>query len=194
MRRLAALLALLVCSGAAFAQGDLRPGDAARLDRFDASAGSALLQALSGGAPEDVAALTKALSGTAQVAFDETLAGDWSCRTMKLGGLSPLLVYTDFKCRFTIRPDGSFGFEKLTGSQRTRGTITFREGRAIYAGVGYIADEDPADYADLPADFTSDGRVQTNVAVFERVSPSRARLMFPAPAVESDFDILELTR
>lgn len=194
MIRPAALLALLICaSSPAAAQTDLRPGDAARLDRFEDAAGRGLLQALAGGAPQDVAALTTALSGTPQVAFDETLAGDWACRTMKLGRLTPLVVYTDFKCRFTIRQDGFF-FEKLTGSQLTRGMITFREGRAVYVGVGYVADETPVDYADLPADFTSDGRVQTDIAVFERVSPTRARLMFPAPAVESDFDILELTR
>ncbi|QFT59026.1 hypothetical protein FIU94_09320 [Sulfitobacter sp. THAF37] len=194
IRPLLTTLALLIWAAPAAAQVDLRPTDAARLDRFDASAGRAILQALAGGAPGDVAALATALSGTPQVAFDETLSGDWSCRTMKLGGISALVVYTDFKCRFSLRADGSFAFEKLTGSQLTRGTITFREGRAVYVGVGYVSEEDPAAYADLPADFTSDGRVQTDVAVFERVSPTRARLMFPAPAVESDFDILELTR
>ncbi|APE44293.1 DUF4893 domain-containing protein [Sulfitobacter alexandrii] len=187
-------LALLLTATAAPAQVDLRAADAARLDGFESAAGRALLQALAGGAEGDVAALVTALSGTPQVAFDETLAGDWSCRTMKLGGISALVVYTDFRCRFTLRPDGTFAFEKLTGSQLTHGTISFREGRAVYVGVGYVADETPADYADLPADFVSDGRVQTDVAVFERVSPRRARLMFPAPAVESDFDILELTR
>lgn len=192
MRRFCLVIAL--CAGLpAVAQSDLRPGDAARLDGFQTSAGRGLLQALSGGAPDDVATLIKALSGPPQVAFDETLAGDWSCRTMKLGGLTALGVYRPFKCRFTLRADGFF-FEKLTGSQRTRGTISLREGRAVYVGVGYVSDATPIDYADLPADFTSDGRMQTDVAVFERISPSQARLMFPAPANESDFDILELTR
>ncbi|MBD3663953.1 DUF4893 domain-containing protein [Sulfitobacter aestuariivivens] len=175
------------------AQTTLRPDDAARLDGFTTSAGNALLQALSGGDSQDIAALTKALSGAPQIAFDETLSGDWRCRTMKLGGISPLVVYTPFGCRITATDTG-FGFEKLTGSQRTKGTIFLRNGRAIYAGVGYVAGETVPDYADLPADFTSDGRIQSDVAVFERISPTRARLMFPSPAVESDFDILELTR
>ncbi|MEM6306074.1 MAG: DUF4893 domain-containing protein [Pseudomonadota bacterium] len=175
------------------AQTDLRAADAARLQGFDTVAGEALLQALSAGAPGDVAALSKALSGRPQIAFDPGLTGDWRCRTMKLGGIAPLTVYTNFQCRFTPGATG-FDFEKLTGSQRTRGTITLRDGRAVYIGVGFVAGENPPDYADLPTDFRSDGRIQTDVAIFERVSPTRARLMFPSPAVESDFDILELTR
>tara|TARA_R110002072_G_scaffold265570_3_gene424473 strand:- start:1662 stop:2243 length:582 start_codon:yes stop_codon:yes gene_type:complete len=175
------------------AQTALRAEDTARLDNFATAAGDALLQALSGGAPADVSALTQALSGTPQIAFDETLNGDWTCRTIKLGGISPLVVYSPFKCRFGIENDG-FTFEKLTGSQRTKGKITFRDGRAVYVGVGFVAGLTPPTYADLPPDFTSDGSVQTDVAILERISPTRARLMFPAPAVESDFDILELTR
>ena len=174
-------------------QSELRPEDANRLDGYTTSAGNALLQALSGGGADDITALTRALSGTPQVAFDETLSGDWTCRTMKLGGISPLVIYTPFKCRFSIGPQG-FDFEKLSGSQRTKGTVLLRDGRAIYAGVGYVAGQTPPAYSDLPADFTSDGSVQTQVAVFERVSETRARLLFPSPAVESDFDILELTR
>jgi hypothetical protein len=156
-------------------------------------AGDALLAAMAGGSRSDVAALSGALSGAPQIAFDESLIGDWKCRTMKLGGPTALTVYTNFNCRFSVGETG-FDFEKLSGSQRTRGTIQLRDGRAIYVGVGFVAGEAPPAYADLPDDFQSDGKVQTQVAVFERVSPTRARLMFPSPAVESNFDILELTR
>jgi hypothetical protein len=193
IRRTALLAAAALLFPLAAAAQDLRPGDAARLDAFDESAGEALLSALSGGTSGDVAALTRALSGTPQIAFDESLVGEWNCRTMKLGGLTSLVVYTPFRCRITAGPTG-FDFEKLTGSQLTRGTITLRNGRAVYVGVGYVRGEDPPAYADLPADFRSDGRVQTDVAIFERVGPGRARLMFPYPATESTFDILELTR
>ncbi|MGC1496836.1 MAG: DUF4893 domain-containing protein [Sulfitobacter sp.] len=177
----------------AVAQTELRPEDMARLNNFTTSAGAALLQALSGGAPDDVTSLTQALSGTPQIAFDETLNGDWKCRTMKLGGISPLVVYSPFDCQFGIENDG-FKFEKRTGSQRTKGKVTLRDGRAVYVGIGFVAGQTPPDYGDLPADFTSNGTIQTDVAILERVSPTRARLMFPSPAVESDFDILELTR
>jgi len=191
--RLPLLPFLLLLPLSAFAETTLRPAERARLDNFDAAFGDAMIQALAGGAAEDVAALTRAMSGQPQIAFAATLPGDWSCRTIKLGGVSPLVVYSPFKCRLTAT-DRGFAFEKLTGSQLTRGEITLRDGRAIYTGMGFVRGENPPEYADLPEDFSSNGRVQSDVAVFQRISPNRARLLFPAPAVESDFDILELTR
>ena len=190
---LTALLAVALVSSVQAAEAVLRPQEQSRLARFDEIAGRALLEAMAGGAPADVAALAKALSGTPQIAFDESLGGDWNCRTMKLGGQSPLVVYTPFRCRLTFIGDG-YSFEKLSGSQRTKGTITLRAGGAVYVGVGFVADQTPPDYADLEPDFEGNGEIQPDVAVFQRVSPTRARLMFPAPVVESDFDILELTR
>ncbi len=192
MRRLF-LAIVLALPLPALAETSIRPEDAARLARYDAAAGYALLQALAKGAPKELVALTTALAGEPQAVFDETLNGNWNCRMLKLGGLAELVVYTPFKCRFTIRNNG-FGFEKLTGSQLTRGEVTLIDGRAVYLGVGYVAGQNPPAYADLPADFKSDGSVQTDVAILERVSETRARLLFPSPAVESDFDILELTR
>ena len=191
--RLRLLPLLLLLPVSAWAETTLRPADSARLDNFDAVFGDAVMQGLAGGEAGDVAALTRALSGEPQVAFSADLQGDWSCRTIKLGGISPLVAYSPFECRFTVS-DRGFTFEKLTGSQLTRGEITLRAGRAIYAGVGYVRGQTPPDYADLPEDFTSGGKVQSDVAVFQRVSPTRARLLFPSPAIESDFDILELTR
>lgn len=190
---LSAFCATLLWALPLWAQTDLRAEDAARLAGYETAAGNALLQALAGGAAKDVAALTKALSGTPEIAFDESLSGDWNCRTMKLGGLSALIVYTNFKCRFTIGTEG-FDFEKLSGSQRTKGTIRLRDGRAIYTGVGFVKGAQAPAYAELPAGFTSNGDIKSQVAVFERLSQNRARLLFPSPALESDFDILELTR
>jgi hypothetical protein len=177
----------------ATAQDTLRPQETLRLDRFEEVAGEALLRAFQTGAPSDLTALTSALSGAPLVAFDEGLGGDWDCRTMKLGGISGLVVYSPFKCRLTFQGNG-YLFEKLSGSQRTSGFLSLRDGRAVYVGVGYVTGGTPPAYADLAADFEGDGEIQPDIAVFERVSNQRARLMFPAPVVESDFDILELTR
>jgi hypothetical protein len=193
MRAFTALTFICLMITPLAAEPDLRPQEAARLDRYEQTVGNALLQALARGKARDVAALTQALSGTPQVAFDQSLSGEWRCRTLKLGGPSALTVYTNFKCTFTIEPDG-FVFEKRTGSQRTKGKITYREGSAIYVGMGYVADATAPDYADLPDDFISNDRIQTQIAIFERVNETRARLLFPAPLADSDFDILELTR
>lgn len=192
MRGSIAAICMALLAGGSAAQ-DIRPQEQARLDRFERIAGTALLGAISGGSAGDVAALTAALSGTPQVAFDPSLQGEWRCRTMKLGGLQALVVYTDFKCSMVLDNTG-VTFEKLTGSQRTKGRIAFRDGRAVYLGVGYVAEETPPDYATLDAEFEGNGRVAPDVAVFERISGVQARLMFPAPVNESDFDILELRR
>ena len=180
------------CAGGAMAQ-EIRPQEQARLDRFERLAGVALLEAIAEGAAGDVAALTDALGGVPQVAFDPSLNGEWKCRTMKLGGEPRLVVYSNFKCRMRLDNTGVV-FEKLSGSQRTSGRIEMREGRAVYLGVGYVSSEEPSDYADLDPAFEGTGAVTPDVAVFERVTQKRARLMFPAPVNESDFDILELTR
>lgn len=188
---LAALWALL--APAAGAQ-EMRAQEAARLERFERIAGTALLEALAGGSAGDIAALGAALSGQPLVAFDPSLQGEWRCRTMKLGGGgTALVVYSDFRCAMALDNTG-VTFEKLSGSQRTFGRIEMREGRAVYLGVGHVAEEARRAYADLDADFEGGGTLWPDVAVFERVSQTRARLMFPAPVNESDFDILELTR
>ncbi len=184
-------LALLL-AGSAVAQ-EIRPQEQARLDRFERLAGTALLEAMAGGSDSDVAALTTALGGVPQVAFDPSLQGEWKCRTMKLGGEPRLVVYTNFKCSMSLDNTG-ITFEKLSGSQRTSGRIEMREGRAIYLGVGYVSSEKPQNYGDLDPAFEGSGTVTPDVGVFERISDRRARLMFPAPVNESDFDILELTR
>ena len=179
-------------AGAAVAQ-EIRPQEQARLDRFERLAGTALLEAMAEGSAGDVAALSTALAGVPQVAFDPSLNGEWKCRTMKLGGDPRLVVYSNFKC--TMRLDNTgLTFEKLSGSQRTSGRIEMRDGRAVYLGVGYVSSEEPQNYTDLDPAFEGSGTITPDVAVFERVSAKRARLMFPAPVNESDFDILELTR
>ena len=182
----------MLIAGGAVAQ-EIRPQEQARLDRFERLAGTALLEAMAQGEASDVAALSGALAGVPQVAFDPSLNGEWKCRTMKLGGAPRLVVYRNFKCRMSLDNTGVV-FEKLSGSQRTSGRIEMREGRAVYLGVGYVASEEPQNYADLDPAFEGSGTITPDVAVFERISDRRARLMFPAPVNESDFDILELTR
>jgi hypothetical protein len=172
---------------------DIRVQEQARLDRFERTAGTAILEAMAQGTANDVDALSIALSGTPQVAFDASLQGEWRCRTIKLGGSPALVVYSNFKCRMTLDNTG-VTFEKLSGSQRTTGRIEMRNGRAVYLGVGYVSSETPQNYTDLASDFEGTATITPDVAVFERVSQKRARLMFPAPVNESDFDILELTK
>ena len=192
MRPICSALLLATLAGPASAQ-DMRAQETARLDRFDAVVGQAVLAAMAGGSRGDVDLLQDALSGQPVPAFETTLPGDWICRTLKLGGNLSLVVYAPFTCRIDVDGTG-FTLEKLTGSQLTRGTITLRDDRMIYLGVGYAAGADAPAYDGLPVADAGDGTFQPEVGVVQQTGPDTVRIMFPAPVVESDFDILYLTR
>ncbi|WP_295045979.1 DUF4893 domain-containing protein, partial [uncultured Paracoccus sp.] len=149
--------------------------------------------AFAGGDATDVAVLAEALQGRA-LPPDQAmplLPGEWTCRTIKVGGLLPLTVYPSFRCR--IGADGSF--DKLTGSQRTRGMIHPDGDKLIYLGVGFIAGDRPPPYADLPGfDPAASPQRTPQVAVVQMIDRNRGRVMFPAPHLESRFDILTLSR
>lgn len=171
----------------------MRVQEQVRFEGFHDSAGRAILQAMSDGARGDVDWLQEALSGEPVLALETTLSGEWECRTLKLGGAVPLVVYAPFRCVFA--PDGSaFTFEKVSGSQRMIGRVTLQDRKMIYLGVGYVADAEPMDYADLPMGDFGDGTYQPQVGVVEQTGPNTARILFPAPLNESLFDVLYLTR
>lgn len=189
-----ALTLALLLAGSAAAQ-EMTPSDTARVNRLDHWFGLAMRQALAGGAPQDLATLAEIMAGDPLPPDRVTLAGDWTCRTVKIGGLVPLTVYGEFRCR--IERDGAgWRLEKLTGSQRTRGTIRVDGDRLVYVGVGHVADTPPPPYAALAGGVPPDlqGRVYPQVGIVEQISADRARLLLPAPILESRFDILYLTR
>ena len=174
--------------------GVMRADDFQRLTDANRAAGLALRQALAGGAPDDVQALTAAMAGSAQPPDRATaaMAGDWSCQMMKLGGIGPLVVYPPFACR--IGADGRL--DKLTGSQRTRGTIMEWEGQTIYLGTAYIAGDTPPAYADLPemVDIHAIPQFVPDAGIVEMTGTDRGRILFPRPWLESDMNVMLLTR
>ena len=194
----AALIAALAAGPAAAAGPDLeaviRDDDRARLAQTDAVAGRVLREALAQGAPGDLAVLMQALAGR-PLPPDQAraaLPGDWSCRMMKLGGGLPLVVYQPFRCR--IGADG--GFEKLTGSQRMQGVIGMLDGAPAYLGTGFIAGDSPPPYAALPAltDPAASPQRVPEAGLVEVAGPDRARILMPLPILESELNILVLTR
>ena len=194
-----AALALVLCgAGAAAAQPEIRDDDRARLDAFDASVGPALLAVLAEGSDEDVALLTDVLSGAALEPAEIHPEGEWACRTIKLGGVAgPMTAYQPFRCRIMAMGEGTWRFEKLTGSQLTTGTLFERSGEVVvYAGTGYVTDEAPVAYDELPEPIDPQATPQRvlMVGVFEQVGDGAARLMLPEPLLESEFHILVLSR
>lgn len=189
-RGLALALATLALAGPALADGAivrlLTPADKGRLERFETVRSTAIAEAKARGAPADVVALDRALSGKPMSVrqFDPT--GDWRCRTIKLGKSAGLVVYGWFRCR--IVDDGAgWRLDKLNGSQRVSGRFyDDGETRMILAGALSLADEPRTAYGKPGA--------RNQAAYAFRPAPDRLRLEFPEPEFDSRFDIMELER
>ena len=150
-----------------------------------------------------VAALTQARStpdGAAAIARDRVLydpdhalvdpvppAGDYRCRTVKLGGGDALsfVPYDWFRCRVGQGKDPA-SFAKTTGSQRPVGTLyPDTDARAVFLGTLALGDETRA----MP--YGRD-RSRDMAGIVERIGERRWRLVLPYPAFESTLDVIEL--
>jgi hypothetical protein len=185
------LLALTAATSIANADGALdkrlTPFDKERLANIDTTVASALAEARAGGTKDDIATLDAAVSGTPlPLAEGYDPNGTWKCRTIKAGGTLPLTVYPWFACR--ISEDGAgWQFEKLTGSQRTKGMFyTLSANRLAYLGGGYVIGDKPRVYGE-------DAK-ENQVAIVERRGKNKLIFLFPAPQYESKLDILVMER
>ena len=116
-------------------------------------------------------------------------AGDYRCRTLKLGakseGLLDYVTYPFFDCRISAGA-GAMDFVKLTGSQRPVGRLfADSDRRLIFLGTLQLGDEQGV------LRYGHD-RQRDMIAMFERVGERRWRLAFPYPAFESTLDVIEL--
>lgn len=116
-------------------------------------------------------------------------AGDYRCRTIKLGaqgkGGLGYVAYGWFQCRVSAE-QGIYSLTKVTGSQRPIGLI-FPDDlkRQVFLGTLELGDES------MPVNYGSD-RMRDMAGLIERVGDNRWRLTLPAPAYESLLDVIEL--
>jgi hypothetical protein len=171
----------------------ITPKDRDRLERLAESIrkGDAAAAA-SNPAPADTNVLRAILDPPDTPVAGERLAGDWRCRTVKVGDI--LVVYSWFKCRIAATADG-LRLEKISGSQRLSGTL-YADGpaRLILLGAGTVNDDPSVPYSALagegdPADPEAD-----MVGVLTQSAPDRLRIVFPFPRYESIYDVMELKR
>ena len=122
------------------------------------------------------------------------LAGRWRCRTIKLGGLTPDVVYSWFNCRISHR-DGGLFFEKVTGSQRVAGVLYPREdGGYVLLGAASVGNEPPHRYSGNHESAGAEATPDDAVGVLSATGTNHARIEFPYPVQESTFDVIELKR
>ena len=101
---------------------DATPDDISRMDNFYTSRTRGLGAALAAESDAEQKIVSELFeSGLAPV--DETLLpGNYECRTIKMGGISPLVVYSWFRCE--IRPEEAvYTIRKTTGSQNFFGVL-----------------------------------------------------------------------
>lgn len=189
VRPLFAAIGLLCCTLPTLADGQVQklitPADKVRLDKYGETRKAALAEAKAG-SPAEVKQLDALLAKPLVPFSDKDLTGNWKCRTIKAGGLSPLVIYGWFKCKVT--DDGSgWRLAKISGSQRTQGRF-FDDGekRAIYLGSSSVNNDRAKPYGSGP---------QTDqVGYAFRTGASEWRIELPAPYYESKLDIIEFMR
>jgi hypothetical protein len=184
--------ALCTFATAAYAgwQDHASPFDQQRLMQLDESREKGLSEAAKGG---DMAAIREALDPAPAAISGDALVGDWRCRTMKLGGMAPSVVYTWFKCRIARRGGGLF-LEKLNGTQRMGGFLYPDAKGFVYLGATSAMHEPPHPYPGNGASAGAKATPDDQIGLLTASNAHEARVEFPYPVQESTFDILELRR
>jgi Domain of unknown function (DUF4893) len=167
--------------------------DRDRLDRLaeSISKGDATAAA-SNPAPADTNVLRAILDPPDGPVAVDRLAGNWRCRTVKVGHI--LVVYSWFKCRIAATAEG-LRLEKISGSQRLSGTL-YSDGptRLILLGAGTVNDDPPVPYSALAGEGAAADPDADMVGVVTQPAPDRLRIVFPFPHYESIYDVMELKR
>jgi hypothetical protein len=185
--------ALLTLSSAAQAgwQEDATPFDVNRISKLEESRAKGLSEAQAG---SDMGTIHAVLDPAPEAIGEAALAGKWRCRTIKLGGLTPDVVYGWFNCRISHR-DGGLFFEKITGSQRIAGVLYPREeGGYVLLGALSVGNEPPHRYSGNHESAGAEATPDDAVGVLSATGRNHARIEFPYPVQESTFDVIELKR
>ncbi|MEX0838504.1 MAG: DUF4893 domain-containing protein [Parvibaculum sp.] len=140
-------------------------------------------------------ALVSVMEATLASADPDKLKGQWNCRTIKAGGpFVGFVVYGWFRCEIVEKDDRLF-FEKLTGSQRQSGFLYPRDEKTwvLLAAPNEDHSGPIRDYSG-PEGGVTDPQMIDQPAVAALLVDGRARIVFPWPALESTFNVLEMTR
>ena len=189
----AALFALAATSASAGWQDVASKFDQDRLSRLDAAKQKALAEAHGGQGSGDASAIDSALGPASRAPAGRELLGSWRCRTIKLGGITPYVVYSWFNCRISQRGGGLF-FEKTSGSQHTNGFLYPADGGLVYLGASSVTGEPPHAYSGNGASAGAAATPDDQIGILTAIGANHLRLEMPFPQQESTFDVIELRR
>jgi len=190
---IAAMLVTALCSsGIAYdacvvpEKSGLTPEDVSRLDNLDTSRTRGLGAAMRSDNAADRAVIAE-LFEPGVAALDPTLlAGDYQCRTIKMGYGLPLVIYQWFSCEISAI-DGGYTLRKLTGSQNFSGTLMPAGSGYAYRGALSFGYEDHVTVYGEDAE-------RDQVGCLSAVTKGNKHFMLelPFPKVESFHDVIEL--
>jgi len=187
--------ALIICATPAFAAWQDRASfyDVERLSHLtDARAKG--MQQTQGASEKDLAAVRAVLNRNSHTVLFASLKGAWRCRTIKLGGMAPVVIYDWFACRIG-EEHGHPYFEKQSGTQHFGGSLYPHEsgGFVFLGGMNWSKDKQ-ALYSSGRASLGAKTTPSDAVGLLSSIGPNVARIEFPYPAQESTFDVIELRR
>ncbi len=190
---------ILIASSLAFAastaQADWRQTASApdqdRISKIEEARAKAMGEAAAG---PDMGVIHGVIDPAAMPTSESALTGAWRCRTIKMGGITPSVVYAWFNCRIADR-GGHLFFQKVTGSQRTQGWLYPNgDGTFVYLGASSVGPEKPHTYSGNGATAGAAATPDDQIGVLSAIGERRARIEMPYPLQESTFDVIELKR
>ena len=165
--------------------------DQDRIAKLEESKAKALGEAAAG---PDMGAIRAVLDPAPTPTSEGALTGSWRCRTIKVGGITPSVVYSWFRCRVSDR-GGHLFFQKITGSQRTQGWLYPNgDGTFVYLGASSVGPEKPHTYSGNGASVGAPATPDDQIGVLSSMGEGHARIELPYPVQESTFDVIELRR
>lgn len=188
-----ALLALSATAASAGWQDQASDFDKHRLASLGEAKQKALGEAKGAGGTGDASAIDSALGPASHAPSAGEVAGSWRCRTIKLGGITPYVVYGWFNCRIAMR-GGGLWLEKTSGSQRTAGFLYPGEGGLVYLGASSVTGEPQHVYSGNGASAGAAATPDDQIGLLTAISSNHLRLEMPYPVQESTYDVLELKR
>ena len=168
--------------------------DQQRLARIDEVRAKAISEAQAGAPAGDLAIIRSVMGPGAGPASVSSLLGNWRCRTIKLGGITPDVIYSWFRCRISMRGGGPY-LEKLTGSQFTNGYLYANgDGSFVYLGASSVRGEPRHSYSGNGATAGTPVTPDDQIGLLTKIGSGHLRIEFPYPIQESTMDVLELRR
>lgn len=195
--KLALLAAAFACGATAAEAGwqdTASPFDQQRLSRLDEARAKALGEASGGASQGDLSIIHAVLDPAPQSASVSSLLGSWRCRTIKLGGITPDVIYAWFRCRISMKGGGPY-LEKLSGSQTTNGYLYPDGGGSfVYLGASSVVGEARHAYSGSGATAGAPVTPDDQIGLLSVIGSGHLRVEFPYPLQESTMDVLELRR